>query len=97
MEAPSNQGCFHFLLAGSSVPFLSGNGKIIIGVTAGLVGIGLIVLVVGVAAAWIRHKRRKNEEKHMNDILKMYENAYEESSSEDEGTSDDDPVSMRLL
>lgn len=77
--------------------FLSGNGKIIIGVTTGLVGIGLIVLVVGVAVVGIRHKRKKEEEKRMNDILKMYENAYEETSSEDEGTSDDDPVSMRLL
>lgn len=79
------------------MPTLSGNGKIIIGVTTSLVGIGLIVLVVGVVVAWIRHKRRKDEEKRMNDLLKMYENAYEESSSEDEGTSDDDPVSMRLL
>lgn len=80
------------------MPILSGNGKIIIGVTTSLVGIALIVLVVGVAVAWIRHKRRKDEEKRMNELLKMYENAYEESSSsEDEGASDEDPVSMRLL
>lgn len=76
---------------------LNGNGKIIVGVATSLVGIGLIVLVVGVAAAWVRHKRRKEEEKRMNDLLKMYENAYEESSSEDEDASDEDPVSMRLL
>lgn len=76
---------------------LNGNGKIIVGVATSLVGIGLIVLVVGVVAAWVRHKRRKEEENRMNDLLKMYENAYEESSSEDEDASDEDPVSMRLL
>ena len=86
------------LPSGHNPLVLSGNTKIIIGVTTGVVGLGIIVVAVGVSVAGIRYKRRKNEEKRMNDLLKMYANAYEESSSEEEEeASDEDPVSLRLL